>query len=148
MLRDAGILDKVKNRLVELRRENAAWIRRDVAMPGIGTLGVTSLDEIAYVPKQELLAIEEFDEELVDELRNRARDLLLTRAIAQEEKISLAEPATARARPTRMITTVATSICGASPSGPRRRSCCQAAYSPYSYVSRASPAGLPPIDSA
>jgi N utilization substance protein A len=55
--------------------------------------GFTSLDEIAYVPKQELLAIEEFDEELVDELRNRARDLLLTRAIAQEEKISLAEPA-------------------------------------------------------
>jgi len=40
-----------------------------------------------------LLAIEEFDDELVDELRNRARDLLLTRAIAQEEKISLAEPA-------------------------------------------------------
>jgi N utilization substance protein A len=55
--------------------------------------GFTNLDEIAYVPKQELLAIEEFDDELVDELRNRARDLLLTRAIAQEEKISLAEPA-------------------------------------------------------
>ncbi|HLE93041.1 MAG TPA: transcription termination factor NusA [Sulfuricaulis sp.] len=55
--------------------------------------GFTNLEEIAYVPKQELLAIEEFDEGLVDELRNRARDLLLTRAIAQEEKISLAEPA-------------------------------------------------------
>src|SRR3989344_6003204 len=55
--------------------------------------GFTNLEEIAYVPKQELLAIEEFDDELVDELRNRARDLLLTRAIAQEEKISLAEPA-------------------------------------------------------
>jgi N utilization substance protein A len=55
--------------------------------------GFTNLDEIAYVPKQELLAIEEFDDELVDELRNRARDLLLTKAIAQEEKISLAEPA-------------------------------------------------------
>ena len=55
--------------------------------------GFSNLDEIAYVPKQELLAIEEFDDELVDELRNRARDLLLTRAIAQEEKISLAEPA-------------------------------------------------------
>ncbi|MEX2163540.1 MAG: transcription termination factor NusA [Sulfuricaulis sp.] len=55
--------------------------------------GFTNLEEIAYVPKQELLAIEEFDDELVDELRNRARDLLLTRAIAQEEKISLSEPA-------------------------------------------------------
>ena len=55
--------------------------------------GFTNLDEVAYVPKQELLAIEEFDEELVDELRNRARDILLTRAIAQEEKLNLAEPA-------------------------------------------------------
>lgn len=54
--------------------------------------GFTSLDEIAYVPKQELLGIEEFDEDLVDELRNRARDVLLTRAIAQEEKLSMAEP--------------------------------------------------------
>jgi len=54
--------------------------------------GFNNLEEVAYVPKQELLAIEEFDEELVDELRNRARDLLLTRAIAQEEKISLAKP--------------------------------------------------------
>ncbi len=55
--------------------------------------GFTNLEEVAYVPKQELLAIEEFDEELVDELRNRARDILLTRAIAQEEKLNLAEPA-------------------------------------------------------
>ncbi|MBI3546166.1 MAG: transcription termination/antitermination protein NusA [Gammaproteobacteria bacterium] len=55
--------------------------------------GFTNLEEVAYVPKQELLAIEEFDDELIEELRNRARDLLLTKAIAQEEKISLAEPA-------------------------------------------------------
>ena len=54
--------------------------------------GFNNLEEVAYVPKQELLAIEEFDEELVDELRNRARDVLLTRAIAQEEKINLAQP--------------------------------------------------------
>ncbi len=55
--------------------------------------GFTTLDEIAYVPKPELLAIEAFDEALVDELRNRARDLLLTKAIAQEEQLSLAQPA-------------------------------------------------------
>lgn len=55
--------------------------------------GFANLDEVAYVPKQELLAIEEFDDDLVEELRNRARDVLLTRAIAQEEKISMAEPA-------------------------------------------------------
>jgi prolyl oligopeptidase len=40
------VLDKVKNRLVELRREDGRWLRREVAMPGIGTLGVASLDEI------------------------------------------------------------------------------------------------------
>ena len=55
--------------------------------------GFNNLDEIAYVPKQELLAIEEFDDDLVEELRTRARDILLTRAIAQEEKINMAEPA-------------------------------------------------------
>jgi N utilization substance protein A len=55
--------------------------------------GFTSLDDVAYVPKQELAAIEEFDEDLVEELRNRARDVLLTKAIALEEKIDMAEPA-------------------------------------------------------
>jgi len=54
--------------------------------------GFTTLEEVAYVPAQELVAIEEFDEELVEELRNRARDVLLTRAITLEEKIDMAEP--------------------------------------------------------
>jgi N utilization substance protein A len=47
--------------------------------------GFTSLDEVAYVPLEEMLAIEEFDEELVTELRERAKDNLLTTAIAKEE---------------------------------------------------------------
>ncbi len=55
--------------------------------------GFTSIDEIAFVPEEELLNIEEFDEEIVQELRNRASDALLTRAIAQEEGLSDAEPA-------------------------------------------------------
>jgi N utilization substance protein A len=54
--------------------------------------GFTSLEEVAYVPKQELLDIEEFDEELVEELRSRAEDSLVTRAIAQEEQLKMAEP--------------------------------------------------------
>lgn len=54
--------------------------------------GFTNMDEIAYVPKQELSTVEGFDENLVEELRNRARDTLLTTAIAVEEQISLAEP--------------------------------------------------------
>lgn len=44
--------------------------------------GFSSLEEIAYVPKDELLAIEEFDEEIVEELRNRANDTLLTMALS------------------------------------------------------------------
>ncbi len=55
--------------------------------------GFTNIEEIAYVPKQEMLDIEGFDEELVDELRNRARDALLTSSIAFEEKVGDAEPA-------------------------------------------------------
>src|SRR5690606_24876403 len=55
--------------------------------------GFSSIEEIAYVPASELTSIEEFDEEIVQELRSRARDVLLTQAIASEEKIDGAEPA-------------------------------------------------------
>jgi N utilization substance protein A len=55
--------------------------------------GFSSIEEIAYVPAAELVAIEEFEEAIVDELRNRARDVLLTQAIASEEVIDGAEPA-------------------------------------------------------
>ena len=47
--------------------------------------GFTSLEEIAYVPIQEMLEIESFDEDTVNELRNRAKDVLLTMEIAREE---------------------------------------------------------------
>jgi N utilization substance protein A len=49
--------------------------------------GFSSVEEIAYVPTEELLKIEEFDETIVDALRNRARDHLLTKAIAKAEKV-------------------------------------------------------------
>jgi N utilization substance protein A len=55
--------------------------------------GYSSIEEVAYVPASELLSIEEFDEEMVEELRNRARDVLLTQAIASEEKIDESGPA-------------------------------------------------------
>jgi len=55
--------------------------------------GYTSIEEVAYVPLGEMLAIEEFDEEIVEELRNRAKDVLLTRALAQEEELEVAQPA-------------------------------------------------------
>ena len=44
--------------------------------------GFSSLEEIAYVPKSELLAIDSFDDDIVNELRNRANDTLLTQALS------------------------------------------------------------------
>ncbi|HEY0942943.1 MAG TPA: transcription termination factor NusA [Steroidobacter sp.] len=55
--------------------------------------GFSTIEEIAYVPASELSNIEEFDEDIIKELRNRARDVLLTQAIASEEEIDNAEPA-------------------------------------------------------
>ncbi len=49
--------------------------------------GFSSLEEVAYVPLQEMLEIEAFDEETVNELRNRARNVLLTEAIVDEEQL-------------------------------------------------------------
>src|SRR5471030_649533 len=54
--------------------------------------GFSTIEEIAYVPASELNGIDEFDEEIIKELRNRARDVLLTQAIASEESIEGAEP--------------------------------------------------------
>ena len=53
--------------------------------------GFTGLEEIAYVPMQELLEIESFDEGTINELRTRARNALLTEAIAQEERVETAQ---------------------------------------------------------
>jgi transcription termination/antitermination protein NusA len=55
--------------------------------------GFSTIEEVAYVPASELVDVEEFDEDMVNELRSRARDVLLTQAIASEEKIDEAEPA-------------------------------------------------------
>ena len=49
--------------------------------------GFSTLEEVAYVPLNEMLEIESFDEETVNELRNRARNALLTAAIASEESL-------------------------------------------------------------
>jgi len=55
--------------------------------------GFTSIEEIAYVPLEEMLQIEEFDEDTVNELRNRSKDVLLTRALVQEEVLEDKKPA-------------------------------------------------------
>ncbi|NKI33799.1 transcription termination/antitermination protein NusA [Wenzhouxiangella sp. XN79A] len=55
--------------------------------------GFSNVEEVAYVPESELLAIEEFDEGIVAELRQRARDALLTQMIASEEQLEENRPA-------------------------------------------------------
>ena len=54
--------------------------------------GFTTIEEVAYVPESELLSIEEFDEDIVAELRNRASDYLLTQAIMTEEVLENNKP--------------------------------------------------------
>jgi N utilization substance protein A len=49
--------------------------------------GFSTIEEIAYVPLNEMLEIEAFDEDTVNELRNRARNVLLTEAIVDEEQL-------------------------------------------------------------
>jgi len=55
--------------------------------------GFSSVEEVAYVPESEMMDIEEFDDDLVQELRNRARDVMLTRAIVSEESMPDTPPA-------------------------------------------------------
>ncbi|MCZ7564204.1 MAG: transcription termination factor NusA [Burkholderiales bacterium] len=54
--------------------------------------GFSTLEEVAYVPVNELLEIEGFDEAVVNELRSRARDALLVQAIRSEESIENVDP--------------------------------------------------------
>src|SRR5699024_5410516 len=55
--------------------------------------GFSTVEEIAYVPVGELLAVEGFDEDIVEELRARARDALLNDALAFEEELNENAPA-------------------------------------------------------
>jgi N utilization substance protein A len=55
--------------------------------------GFTTLEEVAYVPLEEMMAIDGFDKDIAEELRARAKDALLTQAIASEEKLGSREPA-------------------------------------------------------
>lgn len=65
----------------------ALGIDEEIAMLLVSN-GFSSLEEIAYVPKEELQAIEEFDEEIIEELRNRANDTLLAQALSGNDSNS------------------------------------------------------------
>ncbi len=94
ILTDQEAAEKAESESVEVRKMLMEQLDVDEDVAAILVQeGFTSLEEVAYVPKQEMMDIEEFDEELIDELRRRAEDSLVTRAIAQEEALKLAEPA-------------------------------------------------------
>jgi N utilization substance protein A len=85
---------KQEEESVKLMEEfkNALSVDEDVAAVLVEE-GFSTLEEIAYVPLEEMVAIEGFDEEIVAELRNRAKDALLTKAIASEEALGDVAPA-------------------------------------------------------
>ncbi len=94
ILTDQEAAEKAEKESVEVRNMLMEQLDVDEDVGAIlAQEGFTSLEEVAYVPRQEMLDIEEFDEGLVDELRRRAEDALVTRAIVQEEALKMAEPA-------------------------------------------------------
>ncbi len=87
----AAKLDAESGEIVDIFME-ALDVDEDVAAI-LAEEGFTSVEEVAYVPLDELLQVEAFDEDIAEELRARAKDALLTQAIASEEKLEAAEPA-------------------------------------------------------
>ena len=86
ILTDEAAAEKAEREAAELRSRLKEQLDVDEDIANILVQeGFMSVEEVAYVPRQELLDVEEFDEALVEELRSRATDSLLTRAIAQEE---------------------------------------------------------------
>ena len=71
---------------------NALDVDEDVAAVLVEE-GFTTVEEVAYVPLEEMMGIEGFDEDIAEELRARAKDALLTMAIATEEELDANEPA-------------------------------------------------------
>ncbi|MFP4243924.1 MAG: transcription termination factor NusA [Ectothiorhodospira sp.] len=86
--------EKTEQETAELQQLFMTHLDVDEEVAGILVQeGFSTIEEVAYVPTEEMMQVEEFDEEIVEELRNRARDALLTRAIASEEQLSGGEPA-------------------------------------------------------
>ena len=83
-------IERENRQLIEMFREQLS-VGEDVAQVLVDE-GITDLEGIAYSPVAELYAIEEFDEPLVDQLRARARDVLLMNALSREEEMEQATP--------------------------------------------------------
>jgi len=91
-LEDAQAKQEQEAGTVIARFMEALDVEEDVAFVLVEE-GFTTLEEIAYVPLEEMVAIEGFDQGIAEELRSRAKDALLTQAIASEERLDAVEPA-------------------------------------------------------
>jgi len=91
-LEEAEAKQSEESHLVVQNFMDALDVDEDVAFVLVEE-GFSTLEEVAYVPLEEMLEIEGFDEGIADELRSRAKDALLTRAIASEEELEKQEPA-------------------------------------------------------
>ncbi len=80
--------------LTEIAQKFVVQLEVDEELAGVLVEeGFTSLEEVAYVPLEEMLAIEGFDEEIVEELRRRAKDKLLLMELADQEERASRKPA-------------------------------------------------------
>lgn len=86
--------EKIEEESIQVRQELMKKLDIDDDVAAILVQeGFTNLEEVAYVPREEMLEVAEFDESLVDELRSRAEDALVTQAILREEQLKDAQPA-------------------------------------------------------
>jgi transcription termination/antitermination protein NusA len=93
VMNEADASEKSEAEARELVEKFMGWLDVDEEVAVILVQeGFSTLEEVAFIEIDEMLAIEEFDQDIVDELRERAKDVLLTLAIAKEEKLSDAEP--------------------------------------------------------
>lgn len=83
--------DAATNKVMQIFMEQLA-VDEEIAQI-LAEVGFNSVEEIAYVPVDEMLEIDGFDKDLVETLKKRAKDALLINAIASEEKIEAATPA-------------------------------------------------------
>ncbi len=90
-LEDADAKSEAESRELQEQFQNELDVDAEVAAILVQE-GFTTTEEVAYVPTSELLSVEEFDEDVVEELRNRARDYLLSRAISNAEGVGEDEP--------------------------------------------------------
>jgi len=93
-IHDASLVDKNHNEIAaKAKREFIELLDVDEEIADVLVeVGLNNIEEIAYIPVEEMLEIEGFDLELVEALRSRAKDALLIKAIASEEKIETSVP--------------------------------------------------------